>query len=235
MMAPMDAAIIVAIIALLGAMLSASLSLYGQIQLARTEKEQKASEILAKYREPLILAAYDLQSRLYNILRQDFLGKYYATDREGSRQYAVDHTLYLIGQYFAWTEILRREVQFLRFQEEASTRRVSMLLHDVRETFASDRAELGEPFMIWRGEQNAIGERMIVVEDGERLCLGYATFVEKGADPAFERWFESLRRDIDAVANEPGPRLHELQHRLVELITTLDEGGVRFQKAIDKA
>jgi hypothetical protein len=231
----MDAAIVVAIIALLGAILSASISLYSQVHMARTEAERDAATILAKYREPLILAAYDLQSRLYNILRQDFLGKYYAIDRDGSRQYAVDHTLYLIGQYFAWTEILRREVQFLRFQEEASTRRVSMILHDVRETFASDRPELGQPFMIWRGEQNALGERMIVVEDGERLCIGYATFVEKSADPAFERWFASLRRDIDAVAHEPSPRLRELQHRLVELITTLDEGGIRFQNAIDKA
>lgn len=230
----MDAAIIVAIIALIGAMVGAGVSLYGQVHMARREEEREAGAVLAKYREPLILAAYDLQSRLYNILGQNFLGKYYATDSEGSRQYAVDHTLYLIGQYLAWTEILRREVQFLRFSEDASTLRVSLLLYDVRDTFASDRPELGSPFMIWRGEQNAIGERMITVEDGQRYCIGYATFVEKCDEPGFERWFESLRRDLDVIAGEPNLRLRELQHRLVDLVTTLDEGGVRFQKAIGK-
>ncbi|HSE82424.1 MAG TPA: hypothetical protein VLA87_12160 [Gaiellaceae bacterium] len=231
----MEAAIIVAIIALIGAMLSAGFALYGQLHMARREEEQQAAQVLAKYREPLILAAYDLQSRLYNILRQNFLGKYYATDRDGSRQYAVDHTLYLIGQYLAWTEILRREVQFLQFSEDASTRRVSTLLFDVRDAFASDRPELGPRFMIWRGEQNAIGERMITVEDGQRFCIGYATFVEKSDEPGFRRWFERLASDIGVVAGEPNLRLRKLQHRLVDLVTTLDEGGVRFQKAIDKA
>ena len=231
----MNAAIIVAVIALIGAMLGAGFSLYGQLHMARREAEREAATVLAKYREPLILAAYDLQSRLFNILRQDFLGKYYVQDRQGSRQYTVDHTAYLVGQYFAWTEILRREVQFLQFEEEASTRRVSELLYEVRDAFASDRAELGAPFMIWRGVQNAIGERMVTVEDGQRLCIGYATFVERGADKQFSRWFEDLVRDIDVIAGEPNLRLRELQHRLVDLVTTLDEGGVRFQKALSKA
>lgn len=231
----MNAAIIVAVIALIGAMLGAGFSLYGQLHMARKEAEREAATVLAKYREPLILAAYDLQSRLFNILRQDFLGKYYVQDREGSRQYTVDHTAYLVGQYFAWTEILRREVQFLEFEEEASTRRVSELLYEVRDAFASDRAELGAPFMIWRGVQNAIGERMVTVEDGQRLCIGYATFVERSADKQFMRWFEGLVRDIDVIAGEPNLRLRELQHRLVDLVTTLDEGGVRFQKALSKA
>jgi hypothetical protein len=93
--------------------------------------------------------------------------------------------------------------------------------------------ELGSPFMIWRGE-NAIGERMITVEDSQRYCIGYATFVEKCDEPGFSRWFESLRRDLDVIAGEPNLRLSELQHRLVDLVTTLDEGGVRFQKAIGK-
>ena len=231
----MDAAIIVAIIALIGAMLGAAFSLYGQIHMARKEAEHEALAILSKYREPLIVAAYELQSRLYNILRLNFLGKYYVHDREGSRQYTVDHTLYLVGQYLAWTEILRREVQFLQFEEDASTRLVSKLLYDVRDTFASDRAELGAPFMIWRGEQNAIGERMITVEDGQRLCIGYATFVERSADKEFRGWFERLARDIDVIAGEPNPRLRELHHRLVDLVTTLDKGGVRFTDALSKA
>jgi hypothetical protein len=230
----MDAAIIVAVIALVGALASAGLSLYGQTRAARLQERREAAAVLAKYREPLILAAYDLQSRLWNILRQDFLGKYYARDVDGSRAYAVEHTLYLVGQYLAWTEILRREIQFLRFEEQEATRRVGLLQHRIRDVFASDEPALGRPFMLWRGEQNAIGERMTAVEDGQRFCIGYATFVEKATDPGFRRWFGRLERDIDAVAREPNPRLRELQHGLVDLVAVLDEGGVRFQEAIDK-
>jgi hypothetical protein len=229
----MEPAILVAIIALAGAILSAGLSLYGQMHASSAAARREAAGVLSKYREPLVLAAYDLQSRLFNILRQDFLGKYYAG--EGTREYAREHTLYLIGQYFGWTEIMRREIQFLLFEEVAETREVARLQHRIRDVFASDEESLGRPLMIWRGEQSAIGERMITVEDGQRLCIGYAAFVDKAAEANFRRWFERLAEDVDAIAMEPNPRLRELQHRLVELIELLDRDRVRFQESIGKA
>jgi hypothetical protein len=140
-----------------GARARASLSLYGQVRSARHQARREAEAVLEKYREPLILAAYDLQSRLFNILHMGFLGKYYLRDVDGSRRYALEHTLYLVGQYFAWTEILRREIQFLEFEEVEETKRVGRLQRRIRELFASDKEELGRAFMVWRGEQNAIG------------------------------------------------------------------------------
>jgi hypothetical protein len=230
-----DTAIVVAVIALCGALASASLSLYGQIRSARQQARREAEAVLEKYREPLILAAYDLQSRLYNILGKNFLGKYYVRDVNGSRRYAVEHTLYLIGQYFAWTEILRREIQFLEFEQVEETKRVGRLQRRIRDLFASDEDELGRPFMVWRGEQNAIGERMTVEEDGQRFCMGYASFADCVEEPAFARWFERLRGDLDLVAQEPNARLRELQHALVDLVRTLDPQQVRFEEALEKA
>jgi hypothetical protein len=229
-----DTAIIVAVIALTGAVLSASLSLYGQTRSARREARREAEAVLEKYREPLILAAYDLQSRLFNILGKNFLGKYYVQDVDGSRRYAVEHTLYLIGQYFAWTEILRREIQFLEFEEAEETKRVGRLQRRIRDLFASDEEELGRPFMIWRGEQNAIGERMTVADGGQRYCMGYATFADCVAEPAFARWFERLRGDLDLVAQEPNARLRELQNALVDLVVALDPQQLRFEEALGK-
>ena len=226
--------IVVALIALAGALLSAGFTLYAQLRTAAVQARRDAEAVLAKYREPLVLAAYDLQSRLFNILRQDFLGKYYVRDCDGSREYAREHTLYLVGQYFAWTEIMRREIQFLRFEEVDETREIARLQSTIRDIFASDKPELGRAFMIWRGEQSALGERMIVVEDGQRLCLGYASFVERAQDPSFRRWFERLARDLDAVAAEPNRRLFELQHALVDLISALDPQRLRFQQAVEK-
>jgi hypothetical protein len=231
----MDPAIVVAVIALVGAILSAGISVYAQASSAERAARRDAEAVLAKYREPLVLAAYDLQSRLFNILSQNFLGKYYVPDDCGTRDYARDHTLYLIGQYFAWTEIMRREIQFLRFEEVANTREVARLQHKIRDVFASDSADLGRPLMIWRGEQSAIGERMTTVEDGQWLCMGYASFVERKVAPEFWRWFERLAHDIDRIAAGPNPRLRELQHRLVDLIELLDPDRIRFQESIDKA
>lgn len=155
----MDAAIIVALIALAGSIFGTGLSLYGQRQAVQAEEARDAEKVLAKYREPLILGAYELQSRLYNIVRKDFLAKYYVRDVEGSREYAREHTLYLLGQYFSWTEIMRRENQFLQFAEAEETRSVAGAQQRVRRLFANDAQQLGAPLMIWRGEQSAIGEQ----------------------------------------------------------------------------
>jgi hypothetical protein len=231
----MDPAIVVAIIALVGAIFSASISLYGQVRSAKVQATREAERVLAKYREPLVLGAYDLQSRLYNILRKDFLRKYYVGDRAGRRDYVRDHTIYLIGQYFGWTEIMRREVQFLLFEEAAETRQVAQLQYAIRNAFASDEEGLGDLFMIWRGEQSAIGERMIAVEEGQRFCIGYATFVEKMASQEFGRWFERLASDLDGIVGAPNERLRRLQHGLVDLVELLDENGVRFQGKLEKA
>jgi hypothetical protein len=229
-----DTAIVVAIIALCGALASASLNVYSGIRSARYQARREAEAVLDKYREPLILAAYDLQSRLFNILGKNFLGKYYVRDVDGSRRYAVEHTLYLVGQYFAWTEILRREVQFLEFDEAEETKRVGRLQRGIRDLFARDDEQLGRPFMIWRGEQNAIGERMTVAEGGQRYCMGYATFADCVTEPAFARWFERLRGDLDLIAAEPNARLRELQHALVDLVVALDPQQLRFEEALGK-
>jgi hypothetical protein len=230
----MEPAIVVAIIALAGAILSAGLSVYGQVHASSTAAKREAAAVLSKYREPLVLAAYDLQSRLFNIINRNFLGKYYGPDMDGTREYAREHTLYLVGQYFAWTEIMRREIQFLQFEQIAETREVARLQQRIRDVFADDEENLGRPFMIWRGEQSAIGERMTVVEEGERICIGYASFVEKQGDAGFRRWFERLAEDVDAIARTPNLRLVELQHRLVDLIELLDRDRIRFQESIDK-
>ena len=230
----MDAAIIVAIIALVASVLTAGVSLYGQTHSLALTARREAAATLSRYREPLVASAYELQSRLYNILRQDFLQKYFVDGNEKQRQYAIRNTQFLVGQYLGWTEILRRRIQLLDFGEVQETREVSRLQGEIQDLFASDETPMGKPFMIWRGEQRAIGERMIVAEDGDLLCMGYAAFVEQ-ADPSFWRWLNPLERDIQVVADTPNDRLRLLQHALIDLIERLDVGRVRFPERIERA
>ena len=221
-------AVIVAVIALGAAVVSAALSLYGNVYSTRFAARRDAESVLARYREPLVDAAYELQSRLYNILELDFLANYYVRGDAAQQVYAIENTLYVVAQYFGWSEILRREIQFLSFGEVERTRAVSNRQREIVHLFQSDAPELGRPFLVWRGEQRAIGECMIVREDSQVECLGYAGFVER-QEPSFRHWFARLRADIEGLARSgPNPRLHELQHGLVDLVRELDPSGVRY-------
>ncbi len=194
------------------------------------QKTEKAEEVLTKYREPLLQAAFELQSRLYNIIRQGLLKNFYVHGSDRDRAYTVENTLYVLAQYLAWTEIIRREVQFLDLGKVDLTRNLSNLQEHIRVILLSTR--YGNVFRVFRGEQRAIGELMIVGHDGVDDCIGYAAFVAK-QEEAFRFWFEPLRQSVDALATDlksDNGRLKELQHALIELIEYLDSDGVRFDK-----
>jgi hypothetical protein len=226
-LAPVDAGIVVAVIALVGAVAAAGISLYGQMHVQAAAARHEAEDVLARYQAPLASAAYELQGRLYNIVALGFLRKYFVDGDEAQRTYAVENTLYVVAQYLGWSEILRREIQFLSFADTVRTRSVAARQQRVVELFQSDDATLGRAFLIWRGEQRAIGERMIE-RDGDRShCLGYASFLDRD-DPALGRWLGRLERDIDEITEAPNLRLVELQHGLVDLIHELDPDRVRY-------
>ncbi|MBP6820829.1 MAG: hypothetical protein KA368_04770 [Acidobacteria bacterium] len=194
------------------------------------QKTDKAEEVLAKYREPLLQAAYELQSRLFNITRQGLLYNFYTRGNERDRAYTVENTLYVLAQYLAWTEIIRREVQFLDLGEIDSTRNLAKLHERIRAILLSTR--YGNVFRVFRGEQRAIGELMIIKQDGMDDCIGYAAFVAK-QDEAFRFWFETLRQGVDKLATDlksDNGRLIDLQNALIELIEYLDPNFVRFDK-----
>ena len=114
--------------------------------------------------------------------------------------------------------------------EEDATQGLAELLDRIQFLFLRD--DLKRTFRIFRGEQRAMGEKMIAQENGAPGCIGYASFVEAD-DDSFRRWFRQLETDIDRLASNPavhGERLVLLQHALIGLIDYLDPKCVRFQK-----
>jgi hypothetical protein len=81
----------------------------------RREQADKASrleQVMSRYRDPLLSAAFDLQSRIFNVV----VGNFWVYIRSGNQEdqtYAINSTLFVIAQYLAWAEALRRGVQFL--------------------------------------------------------------------------------------------------------------------------
>jgi hypothetical protein len=238
-------ALISAAVAVCGAGSSAwsagrSLRLQHSLALIRADldRQQASEDLLRRYREPLLLAAFDLQARLYNIAQTGFVARHMSSSDPEEGHYARANTLYRIGEYFGWIEILRRGLQFLDLGEEGKTHELVERLDKVNYVFSNTERFPAGLFRLFRGEQRALGEVMLETADGEPRryqCIGYATFVERLAgDPGFARWFARLGAEIDKIS-DPAPgqldRLIELQHALIGVIAFLDPEGLRFPKA----
>jgi hypothetical protein len=198
------------------------------VELARAtalvDRDLRAEEVLTRYRQPLAAAAFDLQSRLYNILRLGFLDDF-GEDHPRAEE-AMRTTLFRIAQYFGWSEILRRDIQYLSFAEDDESRRVAGLQSEIAKRFLTDRH--GPTLMIWADEQRAIGERMIVEEFGKVICMGYATFDEQ-CHTTFGSWLARVETELAASAAQQ--RLSEIQHLLCELVELLDPAHIRYAAA----
>jgi hypothetical protein len=224
----MTTALVLALIALAGSLFSTLVTTFGlPAHLARRD----ARKVLDTYREPLIAASYELQARLYNILCNTFVDKYIRSEDEGRRNAAIESTLYVFAQFFGWKEVIRQDVQYLRFARDQQTRRFAQLLQDIGETFLSD--SYGPQFMIWRVEQRGLGERMIASTNGAQACLGYASFLDKRGTMA--EWLEPIERDLDNIGDGGRRRLTKIQNLLYELVTELDENQTRYPFEIKRA
>jgi hypothetical protein len=223
-----DAAIIIALIALAGSIFSTAATVFFSPMLqARREAKVK----LETYREPLLASAFELQSRLHNILGNRFLEKFLFDETRAKQDAALQSTLYVFAQYFGWREIIRSEVQFLRFPRDTQTRDTARLLQDIGETFLTD--EYGDQFMIWRVEQRALGERMITTATGSPRCMGYAEFSDERE--TMSEWLDPLERHLKNLGDGGRRRLAALQHRLLELVNRLDPEHTRYPFELQKA
>jgi hypothetical protein len=201
-------------------------------ELHRTEalidRELNAEDVLTRYREPLAAAAFDLQSRLFNILQLRFFSKF---GGEGARrETAYRTTLFRLAQYFGWSEILRRDTQFLSFPEAEETRRVASLQAEVAKAFLSDA--YGHAMMIWADEQRALGEVMITDAHGKIIPMGFAAF-EHECDGVLQPWLERVRSEV--MQPEARQRLRTVQHLLCELVETLDDHRLRYESDLKRA
>jgi hypothetical protein len=242
----MSTEVVVALISAGVAVCSAAVSAYATarsirlqhtLTLRRTEldRQEASMDLVRRYREPLLLAAFDLQARICNIVQDDFVGRHMASADPEEQQYARVSTLYRVGDYFGWTEILRRGLQFLDLGDDRRTRELSQLLALVSRMFSDTSRYPAGLFRLFRDEQRALGEIMLEPVDGELRryqCIGtFAARLE--ADPAFSRWFQRLTSEVGPLA-DPAPgqldRLIGIQQALVKVIDFLDPEGLRFPR-----
>lgn len=211
---------------------------------ALRDRAAEAERVALRYRAPLLQAAFDLQTRLYNIRRQTFLERFYVNSQnDAEKAYAVSNTLFLFAQYLCYGEIIRYGLLFAAPTDRREQRELMEAMERVRDTLSNSIRIPDRTLCLFRGEQRAIGELMLVpVADsgtsGPRWnCLGYAAFSARLVhDPDFAVWFESLRSSLDVLGkdlDQHDTRLVELQHGLLDVVELIDPhaeqmtGGLR--------
>lgn len=245
----MTSTILVAVISGMVAVISVVLSFYATVRTIRIQNDlemrrQQATsrdaieELMARYRNPLLRSAIDLQGRIYSIMELDFIKRHLENDDAEWADYAKTSTLFRIAEFFGWIEILRRGVQFLNLGDQGRSRELSALLQQISLTFANTHQFPNSAFRLFRDEQRAIGELVVEALPGDQRgyqCMGYAQFADcLDREPAFSRWFSRLGGEMNLMIDPlPGcmDRLTSVHSALVSLLEFLDPGGIRYPTA----
>lgn len=196
------ASIVVAVIALASSVLVAAFTGWLNFFTEERKRLMETRKLKSKYHDPVLLAAQDLQSRLYNITDRVLLA-YVRGDNKERQEEIIRYTCFLVGQYLAWVSILHRQAQFLRFTTAEGFKSITAIIGEIQREFSTDLSlqnesavthafrsandfprsytELVEreekPFYLRRSQQLAIGEIMTVKDsNGEFFCMGYAAF-----------------------------------------------------------
>jgi hypothetical protein len=185
----------------------------------RHKQKVDREKFLAQFRDPTMRAASELQERVYALIK--FPGNRKIAEMSGEKDYYVASTVFLVAQFFAWMEILRRKAAMLDYGE------LVRQLDGVVEAFSLT----GPSFQIFRLQQREIGERVIVPipdQQDEYRSLGYAEFIDlmrqdRGSIPS---WLSHLEKNIrNMLADRPIDKLLEIQHALIDLMNFLDPGN----------
>jgi hypothetical protein len=235
----MGTELVVAIISGVVALSSAAIAIWGQhratlmaadLQKLRLAEQQRleSEKTISHYREPLARAAYALQSRLFNILELRMITVYLDNGSEREQSYVVDNSAYLIAQYFAWTEIIRQDIQYIDLGEDEQTRKLAGLQDNIYALFQTDKYY--HIFRVFAGEQRAIGEWMLTSDANGPECIGYAEFLDN-IQSRPHTLIDALRDDVRALSGHldaARPRLVALQNALIEMLDFLDPEFIRF-------
>jgi hypothetical protein len=216
----MSTAVLAAVIAAGTSVVVTAATIWFQQRTAKQESRSEAKQVLDRYRGPLLDSASDLGYRINKIRHDDFLSDLRAGGP--GEEPARLTTLFRFAQYLGWCEILRTEVQLLRFDHEVDTRLVAELLGDVQWSLASDSVSGGG--MHWIEEQRAVGElmRTRAEPDGPATCLGYAAFSGEYRK-TFAPWMDRLAEHVLSEEALVSQRLSLIQWALLGLVVQLDE------------
>jgi hypothetical protein len=231
----LDTALTVSIVSGVIALASAGVTVWGsRFSTLRTIQHDAAKEkarltiALDRIQNPMTVAAYDLQSRLYNIIELGFFERFYDFGSDRQRTYAVENTTFLIAQYLCWTELVRREIQGSGYASDVINHRAITQQDLINGKFGNDADH--PCLMIFAGEQRAIGEALITNGPHGLECMGYRQFLsERGV--GVDYLLDAVRVDVESLSkcrSDAMGRLKALHDGLISYLEYVDPEYNRF-------
>lgn len=155
----------------------------------------KRKSIVRKYREFIGYSAWALQERIYNIVQGRF-SSFHKEDEKIRREdvyasNAVNYTVFLFCQFFAWQEIINREMYNFRFRwwnyDSKILRKQIAIEHwfstskDIKKDNSAENVFDNNMFMIFRGEQRVLGDLCVNFNEHTKVyeCIGFSEFIDK--------------------------------------------------------
>ncbi len=184
------------------ALVAGGISGWASAAYQRREKRRERIRVeVLRWANPILGAISSLESRLANIL-DDQLSNALDPDLADQERpadpdwaigydYAMESTLYLFAEYFAWIRLLQTGLSLELFESEEEKDRFDKAVWAVTDALADWPHERvdgdGADAQVFTLQQRAIGELLIRREGDVPRVLGYPEFLaERANDPRFE-------------------------------------------------
>jgi len=212
----------------------------------RWKTQLSLQQVARRYREPIALTALELCTRLIDVCDEypaEFLDSSILTISAPSRptlnsaadpyfkRYRLVSTVYRLCAFLGWIELYRQETTYLEPEGRSRTRDLERAIFAIRSDLADGQLNTAKDWPTWhdalifREEQRAIGESMIVSAGQTRTIMGYAKFAESypsSGTLSEERWFTRAAAFLLDLKRTKDFRQQRLQ-RLVVHLTNLAE------------
>lgn len=172
----------------------------------RVQRGREAIIAKRKYASPILHTAIALRDRAENIIKNIHVieEESWFPANDNTEKYYYMSTLFVVGQFFGWVQILRQTIVFLDFTTTTETQKFEGFLTMIENGFTNPslltQAKTGIPKhskdkWIHKYQLQAIAASMIARDDHEYRIIDYATFCKmytKHSDNDFKDWFFHL-------------------------------------------
>ncbi len=226
-------------------------------------KQRKSlNQIYQKYKDPILLSAKELCTRLIEVLDQyppNYLRKSVLDlnppqpimnneDDPYFKRYKLVSTAYRLCSFLGWLELYRQEVVFLNSGNNKHSKQLENILDYFRSDLADGQLNMArnwskwKDMLIFREEIRAIGESMLDFVGTTRTVMGYGKFCElfdSNDTNNKNRWIPNILSvflDLDVNLDFRKNRIIRMMNHLINLVELLDKNGLeeRFSVAREK-
>ena len=219
----------------------------------RWKTKQSLAQVARRYQEPIALSAIELSNRLTRIC-EDYPSSFLdsallakipegpslnSQDDPHYQQYTLVSTVYRLCAFLGWVELYRQETTYLEKEEASNEKRVDHAIYAIRSDLADGQLNEKEDWTTWhdvllfREEQRAIGESMIIMVGNARSVMGYGEFSHlflDDKDSGKAKWLRtagSFLYDLKTEKDFRKIRMQRLIVHLVELVNILSPSRLR--------